>query len=94
MEKEVLNLPLIIGGKEVEGEHHIRLEYDDLVISFPVLDDEKRKAVLAMDQDSIHNLKLTEIVSFLQRVSWLWYDENYPLRKKITVWPSPFWAIS
>lgn len=83
MEKEVLNLPLIIGGKEVEGEHHIRLEYDDLVISFPVLDDEKRKAVLAMDQDSIHNLKLTEIVSFLQRVSWLWYDENYPLRKKM-----------
>lgn len=83
MEKEVMHLPLLISGKEIEGERHIRLEYDDLILQIPALDEQSRTAVLEMDQDSIHALRLSEIISFLQRVSLLWLDENYPLRKKL-----------
>lgn len=83
MEKEIMNLPLIIGGKEVESDNHLQFEYEDLIIRFPSLDDNTRKDVLGMDQDSIHDLRLSDIISFLQKVSRLWYDEKYPLRQKL-----------
>lgn len=83
MEKEVISLPLIVGGQETDGDSRFQLEYDDLIIQFPVLNDETRKAVISMDQDGIHNLKLWQIIGFLQKVSELWHDKEYPLRKKL-----------
>ena len=83
MKKETLNLPMLIGGREIDGKNHFQLEYDDLIIRFPFLDDELRNTVISLDKDSIHDLTLTEIISFLQKVSELWVDENYLLRKKL-----------
>lgn len=83
MKKEVLNLPMIVGGKLIEEETCYEMEYDDLILRFPVLTDETRKAVNEMDQDSIHNLKIWEITGFLANVAKLWYNEDYALRKDL-----------
>ena len=83
METETISLPLLIGGKEFEGNKHYQMEYDDLIIRYPMLDDDLRIKITSMDQDGIHDLSLSEIISFLHRVSELWFDENYPLRKKL-----------
>ena len=83
MERAVLDLPMIIGGREVKGEKKFRLEYDDLIIQFPVLNEDMRKEVNSMDREALHNLRLWEIIGFLQKVSDLWHDEEYPLRKKL-----------
>lgn len=83
MEKEILNLPLLIGGEEIYGEERMRLEYDDLIIDYPVLNDSIREKILAMDQDSIHDLELNDIVAFLQKVSLLWHDPDYEGRRKL-----------
>ena len=43
MEKEIMSLPLIVGGEEVSSDRMMKLEYDDLIINFPVMDDEIKK---------------------------------------------------
>lgn len=83
MEKEILTLPLLISGMKVEGGPYIRLEYDDLIVRFPSLNDETREAIGKMDRRSIHQLSLREITSFLQKVAHLWINEDYPLRQKL-----------
>lgn len=83
MEKEIMSLPLIVGGEEVSSDRMMKLEYDDLIINFPVMDDEIKKKIIDMDQDAIHDLSLSDIVAFLQKVSYLWLDEEYSLRKML-----------
>ncbi len=83
MEKEILALPLLVGGEEIYAEEKMRLEYDDLIIEYPVLNDSIRERILSMDQDSIHDITLNSIVAFLQKVSQLWHDPEYELRKML-----------
>ncbi len=83
MDKELIKLPLLIGGEEIFSDDYIQFEYDDLIINYPVVNDDIRKKILQTEPTLLRNLKLEELTEFLHKVSELWIDENYYLRKQL-----------
>lgn len=82
MDKMYLKLPLIVNGEEYDSIETIKLNYDEVEIEIPKVTKDIREKLLNTE-NTLHDLTVNEIVTFLQKVSKLWIDENYPLRKKL-----------